>query len=122
MTAPNPLESPLAIDGHALSREERWVVHSALLAQVDDMHAGGVYMWGEREQGAAVRVLSRLTGERVGADPLDAPAGCGSSLSSRVVVIAVMVPVYELDHPDMEAAEWAEAERLVSVLAREFGR
>lgn len=122
MTVPTAVEVPLVIDGHTLDREERWVAHSALLAQVDDMYARGVHPWGESECRVAVRVLSMLTGECVGADPMEAPAGYGPSLSARVVAIAVMVPVYDLDNPNMGSEEWAEMERLVALLSLEFGR
>lgn len=122
MTVPEARETPLVIDGHTFDRDERWALHSALLAQVDDMHAGGVYTWEAREVEAAVRVLSRVTAESVGTDPQECPDGYGPSLSSRVAVIALIVPLYDLDHADMKPEEWVEAERLIGLMEGEFGR
>lgn len=122
MTVPVAHEASLEVGGHHLTPAERYAAHGALLAQVDDVHAGGVYQWTERDLEAALSLLSALTGEKVGMDPLEAPSTYGSNLTSRVLVIALLVPIYDLDHPDMEPEEWEEAERLLSVLAKEFGR
>lgn len=113
----------LVVGGHSLTRDERRLAHAALLAQVDDVHSGGVYMWGEVEFAGAVALLSRLTGEEVGVDAVTGPPrGFGMDLSSRVLTMALLVPVYDLDHPDMAVDEWGEAERLLVLLASEFGR
>lgn len=122
MTASVATEARLSIDGHHLSPGERYVAHGALLAQTDNAQADGVHQWTKRDYEAALAVLSALTGEVVGADPLEGPSSYGESASSRVLVIALLVPVYDLDHPDLEPEEWAEAERLLAVLASEFGR
>lgn len=110
------------VNERALSRQERLVAHGALLAQVDDVHAGGVYGWAESDHEAALALLSALTGQKVGADPSEAPSSCGEGVSSRVLVLALLVPIYDLDHPDMTPEEWAEAERLLGLLSEEFGR
>ena len=110
------------VNERALSRQERLVAHGALLAQVDDVHAGGVYGWAESDHEAALAILSALTGQKVGADPSEAPSSYGEGVSSRVLVLALLVPIYDLDHPDMTPEEWAEAERLLGLLSEEFGR
>lgn len=110
--------SVLEVDGVTLDRALRWVIHSALLAQVDDMHAGGVYAWTDVDVKAAERALAVVTGTLPGV----APEGYGSSLTSRVITLVLLVPLYDLDHPDLEPEEWAEAERLIGLLEVEFGR
>lgn len=119
---PTPRTTTLEINGHRLSPAERYAAHSALLAQVDDVHVGGVYEWSEQDEQAALSLMSALTGEKVNASPQGAPTTYGPSLSGRVLVIALMVPIYDLDHPDLEPAEWEEAERLLTLLSEEFGR
>lgn len=109
---------PFTIDGFAPDHIERWVIHSALLAQVDDMHAGGVFSWTEDDIAAAWRVLAALTGSDLG----ETPANYGQSVSSKVIIVSILVPLFDLDHPDLQDEEWAEAERLVSLLTSEFGR
>lgn len=120
--APDVEEWQFEVNERALSRQERLVAHGALLAQVDDVHAGGVYGWAESDHEAALALLSALTGQKVGADPSEAPSSCGEGVSSRVLVLALLVPIYDLDHPDMTPEEWAEAERLLGLLSEEFGR
>lgn len=114
MTVPSVLE----VNGVALDRAQRWAAHSALLAQVDDMHAGGVYAWTDMDVEAAERTLAVVTGAPLGV----APEGHGPSLTSRVITLVLLVPLYDLDHPDLEPEEWAEAERLIGLLEVEFGR
>jgi len=115
----NAATSPLlSIDGFEPNTLERWVIHSALLAQVDDMHAGGVYSWGEEHLEAAQRVVSVLTDTPLG----EAPESYGKSVGSKVIVASILVVLYDLDHPDLASEEWAEAERLISLMAPEFGR
>lgn len=110
--------SPFSIDGFEPSAPERWVIHSALLAQVDDMHAGGVYSWGEEQLEAAERVVSALTDTPLG----EAPKSYGKSVGSKVIVSSILVVLYDLDHPDLKSEEWDEAERLISLMTPEFGR
>lgn len=116
------ISAALRVNDHLLSRRERLVAHGALLAQVDDVHAGGVNGWTESDHEAALALLSALTGQKVGADPSEAPSSYGEGVSSRVLVLALLVPIYDLDHPDMTPEEWAEAERLLGLLSEEFGR
>jgi hypothetical protein len=108
----------LTIDGFEPDAEERWVIHSALLAQIDDMHAGGVYSWTKAQVAAAWRILAALTGTELG----ETPEGYGESVGSKVIVSSLLVPLYDLDHPELQDAEWAEGERLISLLTPEFGR
>ena len=114
----SPAPTALTIDGFEPDAEERWVIHSALLAQVDDMHAGGVYSWTKAQVAAAWRILAALTGTELG----ETPEGYGESVSSKVIVISLLVPLYDLDHPELKDAEWTEGERLISLLTPEFGR
>lgn len=109
---------PLSIDGYEPDRTERWAIHSALLAQVDDMHAGGVYSWTASDHEAAERVVSELTGCARG----DVPESYGRSLSSKVIVKSLLVVLFDLDHPDLTEEEWAEAERIIELQLEEFGR
>lgn len=118
MAASSPPPILLSIDGHEPDPTERWVIHSALLAQVDDMHAGGVYSWTEKELKSAEGLLSILTG----CYPGESPENYGGSIASQVIVKAILVVLFDLDHPDLEEEEWAEAERLIGLQLEEFGR
>lgn len=109
---------PLTVDGFEADARDRWVIYSALLAQTDDIHAGGVYNWTAEDFELASRIIAELSGS-----PLcEVPEGYGKSLSSKVIIQSILVPVYDLDHPELGQEEWDEAERLVSSLAEEFGR
>lgn len=108
----------LTVDGIELDQHGRQVVHAALLAQVDDVHAGGVYMWTEQDHLVAQRTLNAITHTPEG----EVPDNCGSSLSAKVIATSLLVPLYDLDHPDMAEEEWDEAERLLALLSQEFGR
>jgi hypothetical protein len=108
----------LSLNGYAPGRTARWAIHSALLAQVDDMHAGGVYSWGKPEVEAAEEILSALTG----CEPGGAPESYGEGLRSQVLVKCLLVPLFDLDHPELSEAEWAEAEALIELGVAEFGR
>lgn len=110
--------SAFTIDGFTPDRAERWVIYSALLAQVEDRHVGGVYSWGEGDLAAAWRVIAELTGSDLG----ESPEGYGESASSKVVVTSILVPLFDLDHPPLKDEEWEKAESLISLLAQEFGR
>jgi len=118
MTATSTPLVPLSIDGFEPDATDRWVIHSALLAQVDDMHAGGVYSWGDAETEAAEEIVSSLTGCTRG----DAPNNYGKSISSQVIVKALIVVLFDLDHPDLTEEEWAEAEHIIELRTEEFGR
>ena len=117
MTTETPPTS-LTIDGFEPDAEERWAIYSVLLAQLEDIHSGGVYSWTEAHHAAAWRVLAALTGTELG----DTPEGYGESVGSKVIVISLLVPLFDLDHPELQEAEWAEGERLISLLTPEFGR
>jgi hypothetical protein len=99
---------------------ERLVVHNALLAQVDDVHVGGVYQWGEPEFEASLRVLSDLTGSECTVDR--GPERAGDDAETQAIVQSLLVPVYDLDHPDLSDEQWDAAERLLAELSAEFGR
>lgn len=108
----------LPLEGYEPNTTDRWVIHSALLAQVDDMHAGGVYSWGDEELASAEKILSLLTG----CYPGTIPEGYGATIGSRVIVKSLLVVLFDLDHPDLSEEEWAEAERLIGLQVEEFGR
>lgn len=118
MTATSTPLVPLSIDGFEPDATDRWVIHSALLAQVDDMHAGGVYSWEQEHIEAAEEIVSGLTGCTRG----DSPDNYGKSISSKVVVLSLLVVLFDLDHPDLTEEEWAEAERIIELRTEEFGR
>lgn len=118
MTTASAPTSALALEGYEPGPTARWAIHSALLAQVDDMHAGGVYSWGQAEIEAAEEALSALTG----CEPGDAPEGYGEGLRSQVIVKSLLVPLFDLDHPELSEDEWAEAEALIELGTAEFGR
>jgi len=118
MTATSEPLVPLSIDGYEPDPTERWAIHSALLAQVDDMHAGGVYTWSDAETEAAEEVVAALTGCKRG----DSPDNYGKSISSKVVVLSLIVVLFDLDHPELSEEEWAEAERIIELRTEEFGR
>lgn len=94
---------------------ERLIIHNALLAQVDDVHAGGVYNWTHVQLMSAERLLERFT---AGFDTIsDIPTA-----SVRAVAYSLLVPVHDVDHPDLSPEEWEVAEAMLSFLAVEFGR
>lgn len=99
----------------AFSAADRFVMHNALLAQVDDVHAGGVYCWTAEQFTAAERLIETLTD---GADRLaEIP-----SAHARAVVCSLIVPVHDVDHPALSHEEWEAAEGMLTHLAVEFGR
>lgn len=108
----------ISVDGHEPDAMERWVIHSALLAQVDDMHAGGVYSWTEKELKAAESLLSVLTG----CGPGESPENYGGTIAAQVIVKSILVVLFDLDHPELSNEEWAEAEQLIGLQFAEFGR
>lgn len=112
------IATSLAVDGIDLNQHERQLVHAALLAQVDDVHAGGVYQWTEEDHLAAGNVLNAITHTPQGGTP----DNFGSSLTAKVITTSLIVPLYDLDHPAMTEEEWDEAERLLALLSQEFGR
>lgn len=104
---------------HDFSELELRAIHAALLAQVDDLHAGGVYQWGDAEFAAAAQVLSKITGAPVGVVPETFGV---DDAESRTVAQSVIVPIYDLDHPDLDRDEWAAAEAVLEHLSLIYGR
>ena len=110
---------PQILTEHDFSELERRVIHGALLAQVDDVHAGGVYQWGDAEFAAAAEVLAKITGAPVG----DVPQSLGDGdAASRATAQSLLVPVYDLDHPDLTPDEWDAAEEMLAHLSATYGR
>lgn len=99
----------------AFDRDHRWVIHSTLLAQVDDNHAGGVYGWGAKEFRLAEALFEELEN-----DPTH--GGVFTDDEGKALLYSLVHSVHDLDHPDMSDAQWDAAERLLSTGAEEFGR
>lgn len=106
------------VDGFPLPRRERWAIYSALIAQVDNVHVGGVWSWDADDIAAATRALAGVTDTPIG----ETPEQWGKSLTSRVIATCLLVPLYELDEPELTEEEWSRADALIQVMSAEFGR
>lgn len=109
---PATLASTTVLD--AMGRIDRLVLHNALLAQVDDNHAGGTMCWDDTHHAHATALFNRLEHDptSIGLTPAETTAA----------LLSLMYVVHETDHSDLDDDTWAAAEAMLNHLASEFGR
>lgn len=91
-----------------LAGRQRWVAFAALLAQVEDVHVGGIWSFGQPEQDTAAAMFDELerSGQR---DP-----------ATEALLMSLAVPVHDIDHPALTSAQDAAAVRMLNALRPEF--
>lgn len=102
------ITTPVTLD--QFTDVERQVLHGTLLAQVDDVHAGGVYSWDQAQVDCAAALFAAL-------EPLVA-----DDLTARVLALCLMVQVHDMDHPELAEAEWDLAQTWLATLSETYGR
>lgn len=97
----------------AYSPAEQDVIFATLAAQVQDVHQM-VYQWDESDYSVARSLMERLTNTTPGEDP----ESVGDTPEEQAIVRSLFVQLYDLDHSDLTAEQWAAAEMLLAAVTR----
>lgn len=93
------------IDTLGLSEHEQRLVWGALLAQIEDNHAGGVFGWTEHDHEVAAALFERLE---------DQPeAFAMDEVQRKTILFSLLFPVHDMDHPDMSDEQIAAGELIL---------
>lgn len=100
--------STVAPDRVTLDAQERWVVFAALLAQLEDVHVGGVWSFDQEQHDIAARLFDALeaSGER--------------DTATEALLMSLAVVVHDIDHPPLTPEQDAAAVRMLDALRPEF--
>lgn len=94
------------IDTLGLSEHEQSLVWGALLGQIEDNHAGGVFGWTEHDHEVAAALFERLE---------DQPEAFAMSEVQRMtILLSLLFPVHDMDHPAMSDEQVAAGEKILA--------
>lgn len=94
------------VDTLGLSAHEQYLVWGALLGQIRDIHAGGVYVWTEHDHEVAAALFDRLEDHPEAFDM--------DEVQRKAILLSLLFPVHDMDHPDMSDEQIAAGEKILA--------